>query len=315
MGAPRHMFTQAERARNRRGTIARLWGYLKRQRSALLITAALVLGSTVLNVLGPYLLGHAIDAYVLPGDVPGLLRISLLMLLLYAINSLLTWLQTYIMAGAAQRTVRDLRNDLFARLQTLSLRFFDQRAHGDLMSRLTNDVENINQVLADGIVQIISGVLGMVGIAAIMFWVNPVLAAVSILSIASMTWLLNTQIAPRTRAGFRQQQQALGALNGLIEETITGQRVVKAYHREPVVIAQFDQHNGTLRAAAIRAQIFAGFIGPMMNFTNNTGLAIVAGTGGWMALQGLATVGTIASFITYSRQFGRPLSEIANLFN
>ena len=315
MGAPRHMFTQAERAKNRRGTIARLWGYLKRQRSALLITAALVLGSTVLNVLGPYLLGHAIDAYVLPGDVPGLLRISLLMLLLYAINSLLTWLQTYIMAGAAQRTVRDLRNDLFGRMQTLSLRFFDGRAHGDLMSRLTNDVENINQVLADGIVQIISGVLSMVGIAAIMFWVNPVLAAVSILSIASMTWLLNTQIAPRTRAGFRQQQQALGALNGLIEETITGQRVVKAYHREPVVIEQFDAHNGALRAAAIRAQIFAGFIGPMMNFTNNTGLAIVAGTGGWMALQGLATVGTIASFITYSRQFGRPLSEIANLYN
>lgn len=315
MGGPRHVLGQIERASNRRGTVARLWGYLRRQRRALSIAAVVVVGSTALNVVGPYLLGHAIDAYVLPGDVPGLLRISMLMLFLYALNALLTWLQAYIMAGAAQHTVRDLRNELFAHLQTLSLRFFDKRAHGDLMSRLTNDVENINQVLSDGVVQIISGVLGMIGIAAVMFWINPTLALISIVSISTMTYLLNSQIAPRTRTGFRQQQQALGNLNGLIEETITGQRVVKAYHREPVVIEQFDDTNQMLRAAAIRAQIFADFIGPMMNFINNIGLAIVAGTGGWMALQGMTTVGTIASFITYSRQFGRPLSEIANLYN
>jgi ATP-binding cassette subfamily B protein len=303
-----------ERAKNRRGTVRRLWGYLRRQKRALILTAALVAGATALTVSGPYLLGYALDAYVLPGDLPGLARISGLMLGIYALNSVLTWLQSYVMAGAAQRTVRDIRNDLFGRLQTLALRFFDQRAHGDLMSRLANDVENINQVLADGIVQMISGVLSMVGIAAVMLWINWRLALVSVLAISSMTFVLNRWLAPRMRAGFRRQQASLGALNGLIEETITGQRVVKAFHREPVAIAQFDAINRELRQAATRAQTFAGFIGPMMNFVNNLGLAVVAGVGGWMAVQGLATVGTIASFVTFSRQFGRPLNELATLY-
>jgi len=182
------------------------------------------------------------------------------------------------------------------------------------MSRLTNDVENVNQVLADGVVQVVSGVLSMIGVAAVMLWINPWLALISLLSISLMTLTLNRWIAPRMRAGFRSQQAMLGTLNGLIEETITGQRVVKAYHREPVVIAQFDASNRALRQAATRAQIFAGFIGPMMNCINNLGLAIVAGFGGWMAVQGMATVGTIASFITFSRQFGRPLNELATLY-
>src|SRR5262245_55308855 len=172
-----------ERAKNRRGTVRRLWGYLRRQKRALILTGALVAGTTALTVSGPYLLGYALDHYVLAGDVPGLARISLLMLGIYALNSLLTWLQSYVMAGAAQRTVRDIRNDLFGRLQTLSLRFFDQRAHGDLMSRLANDVENVNLVLADGIVQTISGVLSMIGIAAVMLWINWRLAIVSVLAI------------------------------------------------------------------------------------------------------------------------------------
>jgi ATP-binding cassette subfamily B protein len=303
-----------ERAKNRRGTARRLWGYLRRQRRALLITAALVACTSALTVAGPYLLGYALDTYVLPGDLPGLARIGGLMLGIYALNSLLTWLQSYVMAGAAQRTVRDIRNDLFGRLQTLPLRFFDQRPHGDLMSRLTNDVENINLTLADGIVQMISGVLSMFGIAAVMLWINWRLGLVSVLAITTMSFGLNRWLASRTRAGFRRQQAALGALNGLIEETITGQRVVKAYHREPVAIAQFDAANRELRQAATRAQTFAGFVGPVMNFVNNLGLAVVAGAGGWIAVQGLATVGTIASFVTFSRQFGRPLNELATLY-
>jgi len=311
---PRPMGQQVEHAKNKRGTVMRLWGYLRRQKIALILTAAIVAVTVVLNVLGPYLLGRAIDSYITPGDLPGLAWLCLLLLGLHALNSLLTWLQSYVMAGASQRTVRDIRNDLFGKLQALPLRFFDQRAHGDLMSRLTNDVENVNQVLADGVVQVVSGVLSMIGVAAVMLWINPLLAVVSLLSISLMTLTLNRWIAPRMRAGFRTQQAALGALNGLIEETITGQRVVKAYHREPVVIAQFDASNRELRQAATRAQIFAGFIGPMMNCVNNLGLAIVAGFGGWMAVQGLATVGTIASFITFSRQFGRPLNELATLY-
>ncbi len=306
---------KVERAKDTRGTVRRIWGYLRRQRRALGVTAVLVVAFSATNLLGPYLLGQAIDRYIVPGDLPGLARLCLIMLGIYALNSLLTYLQSFVMAGASQRTVRDLRNDLFARLQTLPLRTFDQRAHGDLMSRLTNDVENVNLALSDSLTQMAAGVLSMIGVAAAMLALNPRLTVVSVASISLLSVAVNRWVAPRTREGFRQQQAALGQLNGLIEETITGQRVVKAYRRERIVIGEFDSANRALRRAATRAQIFAGFIGPLMNVVNNLGLAVVAGVGGWMALQGLVTVGTIASFISYSRQFGRPLNDIANLYN
>jgi ATP-binding cassette subfamily B protein len=312
---PPGMMGKPEKAKNRRGTVMRLWGYLRQQRTELMLAAGVVLVTTALNVVGPWLLGHAIDAYVIPGDLAGLARYAVLMLAVFAMLSFTTWLQTYIMAGAAQRTVRDIRNDLFQRLQVLPLKFFDQRQHGDLMSRLTNDVENVNQVLADGIIQITSGLLSMIGVAVVMFLINPLLGLVTIVVTSSMTLLLNSWVAPRTRAGFRAQQENLGTLNALIEETITGQRVVKAYHREPVVIEQFNAGNLALRSAAVKAQIYAGFMGPLMNFSGNIGLAIIACTGGWMAVMGMATVGTIAAFITYARQFGRPLTELAQLYN
>jgi ATP-binding cassette subfamily B multidrug efflux pump len=309
MGVPK------ERAKNTRETLKRLWGYLRRQRTILIITSLMVIVNAVLNVLGPFLMGYTIDNYIMVGDLSGLLSMVLLLIAVHTAQSLITWLQTIVMVSAAQRTVRDIRNDLFRHLQKLPLRFFDQRPHGDVMSRLTNDVENVNQVLAEGVIQIVSGVVSMVGVAAVMLWVNPTLALFSMVWTAGMTIVITRFIGPRTRVGFRAQQAALGTLNGLIEETVTGQRVVKAYHREPVVIEQFSQANLELRKAATRAQIFAGFTGPMMNFVNNTGLAVIGGIGGWIAIGGGASVGTIASFITYSRQFGRPLNEIANLYN
>lgn len=309
MGVPK------ERPKNTRETLKRLWGYLRRHRSILIVTSIMVIINAILNVIAPYLLGYTIDNYIIPGDLAGLLMMVLVLIGVHAAQSLITWVQTVVMVSAAQRTVRDIRNDLFRHLQKLPLRFFDQRPHGEVMSRLTNDVENVNQVLAEGVIQIVSGVVSMVGVAAIMLWVNPLLAIFSMVWTAGMTLVITRFIGPRTRVGFRAQQAALGNLNGLIEETVTGQRVVKAYHREPVVIEQFQQANLELRKAATRAQIFAGFTGPMMNFVNNTGLAVIGGIGGWIALGGGASVGTIASFITYSRQFGRPLNEIANLYN
>jgi ATP-binding cassette subfamily B multidrug efflux pump len=307
--------SKIERAKDRRRTILRLWSYLQRQKVALIATTLMVVVTTGLTLLGPYLLGKAIDDYMLPGDLPGLARICLLMLGAYAASSLFTWLQAYVMAGASQRTVRDIRDDLFASLQTLSLRFFDQHTHGDLMSRLTNDVENINNVLSTSVTQLVSAALTMGGVAVVMILINPQLAAVTLLTVPMMILLISRQVAKRTRAGFRWQQASLGRLNGLIEETITGQRVVKAFNREPVVMEEFAVANRDLQRASTRAQIFAGFVGPLMNFVNNLSLAIVAGAGGWMAVRGLATVGTIAAFVDYARQFGRPLNEIANLYN
>ena len=310
-----HLTKKIERAKDRSGTLRRLWGYLSRQKSALIATAVMVAASAGLNLTGPYLLGRAIDRYILRHDIPGLGRIALLMLGIYAVNSLLTWLQSYIMAGASQRTVRDLRNDLFTKLQSLPLQFFDRRPHGEVMSRLTNDVENINQVLSDSVTQIVSGILSTVGITVAMFWLNPGLAATSIATVSVLTLVLNRWVATKSREGFRLQQATLGKLNGMIEETVTGQRVVKAYGQEAVAIEEFEASNKELRQAATHAQIFSGFVGPVMNFVNNLGLAVVAGLGGLMVLRGAATVGTIATFINYTRQFGRPLNDIANLYN
>lgn len=314
-GPGSHFLGKVERAKNRRDTVLRLWGYLRRRRVALLATTLMVAATTGLSVLGTYLLGIAIDDYILPGDLPGLFRIGLLMLGLYGLMSLLTWLQNYIMARASQQTIRDIRNDLFEHLQTLSLRFFDRQAHGDLMSRLTNDLENVNMMLTESATQLISGILSLIGMAAMMAWLNPRLALVSLLTVLLLMFLLSHEVAKRTRAGFRRQQATLGQLNGLIEETVTGQRVVKAYVQEQAVLAQFDAANRAFQQAAIQAQILAGVMGPFSNFVNNLGLAVVATAGSWMALQGLATVGTVASFINYTRQFGRPVNEIANLYN
>ena len=182
-GGPGQRFSgEVVRAKNTRGTLWRIWGYLRRQRAALIATAVMVVVSSGLTVLGPYLMGLAIDTYIDRGDLPGLARLLLLMLAIYVLTSLLLWAQSYIMAGAAQRTVRDIRNDLFGRLQVLPLRFFDRRPHGELMSRLTNDVENINQVLADSVAQLVSGVLTAVGVAVVMFVINPWLAVISLVS-------------------------------------------------------------------------------------------------------------------------------------
>ena len=313
-GAMRPM-GKGERPKNQRETILRIWRYLRRQRLALVVTVTMVVFSTALNLLGPLLMGVAIDQHILVGDMPGLARIVLLMLVTYGAASLLTWAQSYVMAGASQRTVSDLRSDLFHKLQTMDLRFFDQRAHGDLMSRLTNDIENVNAVLSESIVQLVSGVLSLITTAIAMIWLNVGMAAVVLISIPLLMFIVTRWIGSYTGEGFRRQQEQLGSLNGLIEETVTGQRVVVAYSREQTVLDQFSVSNLALRKAATHAQIYAGFMGPTMNFVHNTGLTVVAAMGGWMALQGLATVGNIATFINYERQFGRPLNEIATLYN
>jgi ATP-binding cassette subfamily B multidrug efflux pump len=313
-GGPMGMLGETEKSQDTRGTLLRLWSYLQRQRWILMGTGLLVVVTSVADLLGPYLMGLAIDQYINKGNLSGLARLAWLMILTYIVAAAGTWLQSYWMAGVAQRVVRDLRTDLFARLQTLPLRFFDQRAHGDLMSRLTNDVENISNILTSSFSQLLSSVFGLVGVVIIMFMLNVPLAIVSLV-VMPLTYVLTRAIARRTRQGFRETQQTLGSLNGMIEETITGQRVVKAFVRADAAIEQFSGVNRRLQRVATRARILAGFMGPLMNMVNNLGLAIVACSGGWLAVQGMATVGEIAAFVNYAGRLGRPLNQIAQLFN
>ncbi|MBN2116483.1 MAG: ABC transporter ATP-binding protein [Anaerolineales bacterium] len=312
-GPPMAFLQDSPKSKDARGTLRRLWTYLERQRWTLIGTALLVVVTSIIDLLGPFLMGLAIDTYISKSDLSGLLRLLGWMVLSYILAAAGTWAQTYLMAGVAQRAVRDMRTDLFARLQTLPLRYFDQRAHGEIMSRLTNDVENISNILATNASQLISNVLGLAGVIVIMFIMNVPLALVSLV-VMPLTFFLTRAIAKRTRVGFRATQGALGELNGIIEETITGERVVKAFVREETAIAQFSKVNRRLQKVALRARIFTSFMGPLMNMVHNLGLAVVACAGGWLAVQALATVGEIAAFINYAQRLGRPLNMIAQLF-
>ncbi len=235
------------------------------------------------------------------------------MLVTYLVAAAGTWLQTYILAGVAQYSVRDMRKDLFGRMQTLPVRFFDQRSHGDLMSRLTNDMDNVSNVLASSFSQFLSSILSLVGVVVFMFALNVPLAVIS-LAVTPLTFLLTRAIANRTRAGFRETQTNLGDLNGIIEETITGERTVKAFVREQTTVETFSTVNKRLKKSALRARVLASFMGPLMNMVNNVGLAIVACSGGWLGVQGLVTVGEIAAFVNYAGRLSFPLNQIAQLF-
>jgi ATP-binding cassette, subfamily B, multidrug efflux pump len=312
-GPPMAFLQDVTKSKDARGTLRRIWSYLERQRWVLVGVLVLVILTSIVDLLGPFLMGLAIDSFISKSNLPGLARLLGWMIVSYILAAAGTWLQTYLMAGVAQRAVRDMRTDLFARLQTLPLRFFDQRAHGDIMSRLTNDVENISNILANNASQLIANVLGLVGVVIIMFIMNIRLAIISLI-IMPLTYFITRAVARRTRASFRETQQRLGELNGIIEETITGEHVVKAFVREEATTVQFSKVNRRLQKVALRARVFTDFMGPLMNMVNNLGLAVVACTGGWLAVLGMATVGEIAAFVNYASRLGRPLNMIAQLF-
>ncbi len=302
-----------EKAKNTRLILARLATYFRRQRGTLLGMSGLVVLTTILGVLGPYLMGEAIDRFIQRHDLAGLGRMLMLMCGVYALAASGTWLQEYLAAGFAQRIVRDIRADLFAAIQTLPLRFFDRQPHGEIMSRLTNDVEQINMMLSASVINLISGGLSLIGVTAMMFLVNARLALVSLVILPLMA-LMTKWLSGHARRGFRAQQASLGALNGQIEETIAGQRLVKAFARETEEIKAFAKANRRLQKVSTHAQIYAGMAGPLMNGVNNIGRTVIVGVGGLMAVHGLATVGTLAAFISYAEQFARPLNQLAQLY-
>lgn len=303
-----------KKAKDARGALKRLWQYLKHQKNTLILVTFLVILSTLLNLTGPFLMGYAIDHYIANHQITQLAQICLIMIMIYALASLTTWLQNFFMIGASQRTIRNLRQALFDKMQTLSIRFFDQHTHGELMSRLTNDIDNISNTLTSSITQLISSLLSIIGVSTIMLLLNWRLALISLLTVPVVLFGIQP-IIKRTRKGYIKQQQKLGVLNGLIEETVSGQKVIKAYCREEKVLQEFKQANEALTTASIRARILAGVMGPLMNVINNISFAVVVFAGSWLTLNHLATVGLIASFTNYARQFNRPLNQIATLFS
>lgn len=302
------------RAKNATATIKRLWSYVGRQRTSLIVVFMLTAASSISMLLGPLLIGRAIDNYIIPRDYSGLLRVSLALLAIYVINSALSALQMYIMAGVSQRTVRDLRSEMFSKLQSLPLGFFDSKTHGELMSRTTNDVDNVTNTLNQNLTQLISNGLTLVGTVVMMFSLSMRLTLLSVLTIPLMM-LVTSQIAKRTRRFFGEQQKRLGELNGYVEETVSGQKVVQVFCRQAQSRQRFGDINAQLRQVGVKAQILSGMMPPLMNVLNNLGYALIAGVGGWFAIEKVLTVGVIVAFLNYVKQFTRPLNELANQFN
>lgn len=313
-GHHRAMFAPKAKIKDAKGTLKRLWGYLRHKKVALIGVFIMVIIATASNLLGPLLIGRAIDNYIIPGDFEGLLKMTVAMFIIYVTGAFATWLQNYIMVGIAQDTVQELRNDLFARLQTLPLKFFDNHTHGELMSRVTNDLDNISNTLNTSVTQLFSSIITVSGTIVMMLLLSPLLTFITMLIIPLMIFCTG-KITAHTRNYFLSHQEKLGELNGIIEETISGQRVVKVFTHERKAVEKFTCASDQLREVGIRTQIFSGVIPPLMNVLNNLSFAIVAGVGGWLATKGIITVGVIASFINYTRQFTRPLNEIANQFN
>lgn len=315
-GGPKHFRGNmpVQRANNTKETCLRIWRYIGKQRKGLLLVVFLTMATAILNLLGPYLIGASIDKYIITRNAHGLVWFCAGLLGVYVCSSATTWLQSYFMAAVSQNTVQGMRKDLFARLQKLPLSFFDRQSHGELMSRTTNDMESVSNTLNQSFTTLISSIVTLIGALCFMVSLNIWLTLLSFVTIPFVMFL-TSKIAKFTRKYFTSQQQHLGELNGYIEETISGQKAVKVFHREEKVKAEFQDINVKLREASIRAQIYSGFIGPVMNVMKNSSFAIIAAAGGWMALEDMVTIGVVVSFLSYSRQFNDPINQVANQFN
>ncbi|WP_431030557.1 ABC transporter ATP-binding protein [Lysinibacillus sp. LZ02] len=315
MGHPGGRFNgPVVKPKNQKQTLLRIWSYLRQQKLGMLLATFLVIIGSLLGLIGPYLVGVITDEYILKLDVSGAIRMSIMLATIYTVYSLFTWLQFYVMIRVSQKTIRQLRQQLFAKLQNLPLSFFDKRKQGDLMSRMTNDIDNLNAALSQSVIQIISSFLTIIGTAFVLFYLNWMLAIVTLTVIPLIVWVTK-QIIKRSSVNFVARQRDLGQLNGYIEETISNSDITTLFGKEKKTVAEFTEVNERLRTSAMRADIVSGFMGPINNFMNNFGTGLVIGVGAILAVKGDVTIGVIASVVVYTRQFFRPINQLSNLLN
>jgi len=295
-------------------TIRRIWKYLAESKQLLFIVVLMVIASSVLGLLGPFLIGRAVDRFIVAGKFAGFARVLIELAIVYFLYAAFQWSQNILMIGIAQKTVYKMRIQTFSHLQKLALPFFDKRQYGELMSRVTNDIDNVSSTLNDSVIQIFSSVIMLTGTICVMIWLSPIMTIVTLLIVPlmfmGMKWITN-----RTGGYFKEQQRCLGDLNGYIEEIVSGQRVVKMFSQEERAIETFTEKSERLRDAGFWAQCVSGFIPKLMNGLNNLGFTLVAAVGGLLALHGMVSIGIIVTFAEYTRQFTRPLNDLSNQFN
>ncbi len=303
-----------EKPKDFKNSIQRMASYFAPYKRRLVFVFILVVLYSLAGLAGPYLIGVAIDDYIIPKDLPGLGRISLILLGAFITNTLLRTLSGWMMSDVSQGALKEMRKDLFEHLQVLSLRFFDKNKAGDLMSRLTNDINAINQTMSMNVTSLIANVLSLVGILVAMFVLNTWLSLATLVVIPIMLWF-TAFISKYTRRGFEDLQKQLGKLNSTIEENVSGQRVVKAFRRGEAAVEAFNTDNNATYKAGVYANTYAFLLMPLMNQIGNLFIIVLAGLGGYLALQEIVTVGLIATFIAYSRQFLMPVRHLSNMYN
>ena len=303
-----------EKAIDPRLAVHRLIPYMRPYTAVLVLVSFFVILYSLLGLFGPYLMGMAIDKYIGAKDPAGTIRIAVWMLVTYLLGAGFQAASDWIMARVSQGALKQMRKNLFGHLQTLSLSFFDRNPAGELMSRLTNDIDAINQAVSQNLISIIASLLSMVGIVIAMFVLNFWLALASLLVVPIMFWFTG-YVARYTRKGFRSLQKELGGLNAVIEENISGQRVVKAFRRNDSAIEAFRERNQAVYKAGLYANTYALLLMPLTNVLGNFFVIVLAGLGGYLALKGLVTVGIIATFISYGQRFIQPLRQLANMYN
>jgi len=312
------MMGPKEKPKDMKKVISRLMKYIGRNRYLFFLLLAVMIGSTLLGLAGPALQGKAIDAMTLTEgrlevDFDSLTRTLVIMSVIYCATSLLTYVQGITAAKLSQATVQVMRGDLFNKIVHLPIRYLDTHPHGDIMSRMTNDVENISNTVANSVASLISGMLTLVGTLAIMLWYSPLLTLVSMVSIV-LSVLATVFVSKFTRRYFMKQQTLLGDLNGQVEEMVTGYHTVVAFSREEQAITDFNKTNSDLCQTAIWADIYGGSMGPLMTIIGNIGFLLICVVGGSFAIKGAITIGVIQAFILYAKQLSRPIAEIANLY-
>lgn len=303
-----------DKARDSHHALSRLILYLKPFWLQLLLVIGCIILSTLFGLIGPYLMGIAIDRFISIKQMNGLANIALLMLMAYLLNNAFQSAADWLMASVSQRSLKHLRRDLFTHVQNLPISYFDSHPTGETMSRLTNDIDVINQAVSQNVTSLLAGVLSLSGILVAMFVLNIWLALASLLVAPIMFWFTSF-VARYTRRGFRDLQHHLGGLNSVMEESISGQRVIKAFRRNETVIDAFRKQNEAVYITGVSANSYALLLMPLTGVLGNFFVIVLAGLGGWLALQGLVSVGLIATFIVYGQNFVQPLRQLANMYN
>ena len=303
-----------QRPKDMKGTFRKLMHYVGRYKGALVLVAVCLIVSSAASVGSSYLLKPLLNDYIIPGDFPGLLKMLVVLGGMFALSSLCSFVYARIMVHVAQRTVAAIRQDLFDHLQALPVQYYDQHQSGDLMSRFTNDIDTVSEMLNSSFASIISNVLTFVGTVVMMIVLNPWLTLITFLFLGLMGVVVKT-IGGRSRTSFQRQQAALGAMNGYIEEMIEGQKVIKVFNHEGQAVARFTDLNGGYRDAATAAQAYAGMMMPAMGNLSKINYAVTCCVGGLLAIGGVFDVGSLGAYLLYVKQVSQPVGQISQQIN